>query len=859
MRGTDRSRRGLAPWLATLAACAGLGSTALPGRADAPATIDVDVDKPGVAIPADSFGLMTEEINHAYDGGLFAELIQNRTFQDPGSRGGPGAGGVAVGGLPVHWSVIGPGKAATVDADPATPALPLSLKLELGGGESGVANDGYWGIPVRPNTAYTASFFAKASGGFAGPVTASIRIDDGGAIVAKADTPPVTGGWLKYTVTLRTGADAPTTSKARFVLSASGAGSVEFSLVSLFPPTYQNTPNGLRVDLMELMADLRPKFIRLPGGNYLEGNRFSDRFNWKQMIGPAELRPGHQGCWGYRSSDGFGLPEYLLWCKQLGAEPVLAVFAGYVLNGDYARAGSPEMAVYTQEALEEIEYVSGPADSEWGRRRAADGFPEPFPLRYVEIGNEDWFDRSGSYDGRFTQMATAIRAKYPHLKIIASAPVKSFTPDVFDDHFYRSARELLRMSSMYDEPKGTPRPLRFNGGGYNGRQPGGIKTFVGEWATQEGRPTPTLNAGLADAAFVMGLERNSDAVIMQCYAPLLVNVNPADPGKGYPRAWQWGTNLIGYDALRSFGSPSYHAQVMLAHNKGDVVLPAKIDVAPVKPKEETPKGKVGLGAWHTQVEYADFTVTAPDGRVLLSADQARDIKNWKTTGGSWSVRGDALAPAERDGETWAIAGDPSWTDYTIHVRARKRGGREGLIVIWHAADGDNYRWWNVGGWGNTVIQCEAAEAGGRNPYGPSTPISVEAGRWYDLKLEVAGRRVKGYIDGKLVTEAADAAPAAQAPVVATATYDRADHAVLVKVVNAGDEAIDAKVNLRGAGRVGPSGVATVLSGEPGAVNTADEPKKVAPKQEAITDASESFRRTFPPHSFTILRLKAEAR
>ena len=193
------------------------------------------------------------------------------------------------------------------------------------------------------------------------------------------------------------------------------------------------------------------------------------------------------------------------------------------------------MALYTQEALEEIEYVSGPADSEWGKRRAADGFPEPFPLHYVEIGNEDWFDRSGSYDGRFTQMARAIRERYPHLKIIATAPVKSFKPDLYDDHFYRSAQQLMRRRPSTTRP--TPsRPLTFSG-----RRAGtaasrtAILTFVGEWATQEGRPTPDLNAALADAAFVMGLEKNADAMPMECYAPLLVNVNPADPAKGYPQ------------------------------------------------------------------------------------------------------------------------------------------------------------------------------------------------------------------------------------------------------------------------------------------------------------------------------------
>src|SRR5262249_17156297 len=160
-----------------------------------------------------------------------------------------------------------------------------------------------------------------------------------------------------------------------------------------------------------------------------------------------------------------------------------------------------------------------------------------------------------------------------------------------------------------------------------------IQTFVGEWAAQEGRPTPTLNAALADAAFIMGLEKNSDAVPMECYAPLLVNVSPADPEKGYPRAWQWNTNLIGYHALRSFGSASYYAQAMLAQNQGDVVLPARLDVPPAARNAEAPRGGIGVGAWHTQVEYADISVTAPDGRKLFAADPAGDATGWAITGG----------------------------------------------------------------------------------------------------------------------------------------------------------------------------------------------------------------------------------
>jgi alpha-N-arabinofuranosidase len=682
MQEAGRPRSTWARFIAIAAFCAGVSARL--ARADGTATVEVDADNPGAAIPGAFFGLMTEEINHSYDGGLFAELIQNRTFQDPRPRlagAPPGPAGAAPGarggGVPIHWSVDGPCKATADTADPVNAALPVSLKLDLAGGESGIANDGYWGIPVQADTTYTASFYAKAGGGFTGPVTASLRTDDGNVIVAKEQTPPITDAWKKYTITLKSAHDAPTTSKAQFVLSASGQGSITFSLVSLFPPTYQDTPNGLRPDLMKLLAALRPKFIRLPGGNYLEGSRFADRFNWKKMIGPADERPGHMAPWSYRSSDGFGLPEYLLWCKQLGAEPVLGLFAGYVLNGDHFQAGSPEMAIYTQEALEEIEYVSGPADSIWGKKRSSDGFPEPFPLHYVEIGNEDWFDRSGSYDGRFTQMAQAIRERYPNLKIIASAPVKSFKPDLYDDHFYRNAKELLRMAAMYDPPAASAPPLSFAGGGFNGRQRDGILTFVGEWATQEGRPTPNLNAALADAAFVMGLEKNSDAVVMECYAPLLVNVNPADTAKGYPRAWQWNTNLIGYDALRSFGSPSYFAQVMLAQNKGDVVLPVKL----------------------------------------------------------------------------GLTGEAS------------------------------------------------------------------------------------------------------SSILATASFDKSERAVILKFVNAGTTPLDTNVNLRGVDRVEPTASALVLTGDPAAVNSVDEPQKVAPKQEMVTGASASFRHTFPPHSLTILRLK----
>jgi alpha-L-arabinofuranosidase len=206
-----------------------------------------------------------------------------------------------------------------------------------------------------------------------------------------------------------------------------------------------------------------------------------------------------------------------------------------------------------------------------------------------------------------------------------------------------------------------------------------------------------------------------------------------------------------------------------------------------------------------------------------------------------------------------MSGDPAWTDYTIHLRARKLSGNEGFIVLWHAADSADYHWWNIGGWNNTIARCEGTENGQRNAYGPSTPFLVEPGRWYELRLEVTGRRMRGFIDGKLVTEAVDESHAVPSSAIATATYDTQSHTVLVRVVNIGNDPLDMAIRLKDVGKVNPQGTAMVLAGDPDAVNTVDQPTRIAPKQEAITDASTSFHRKFPPHSFTLLRLTVAPR
>ena len=539
--------------------------------------LSVDVSTPAHAVSPILPGLMFEDINHSGEGGIYAELVQNRSMMASDTA-------------PVHWSAVG-GTTLTLDtATPLNEALTRSLKVVLPSGtgpssRSGVSNDGFWGIPVRPRTTYTARLFAKASRKL-GPLTVSIESADGGTVYASAHVSHVgtTFPDRPYELTLRTGAGAPVTGNAVLTVTTSDPKAAGETLwlqhVSLFPPTHKNRPNGLRVDLMDKLIALKPKFLRFPGGNFLEGNTIATRFDWKNTIGPVWERPGHMDdAWGYWSTDGLGLLEYLEWVEDMKAQPVLAVFAGYTLRGDHVTGDA--LQPFVQDALDEIEYVTGPVTSTWGAKRAADGHPKPFPLEFVEIGNEDWFDGSGSYDARFTAFYDAIKAKYPHLKLIATTTVTSRTPDLIDEHYYLAPSAAQAATHKYDNRDRTS-----------------TKVFVGEWAAQEGRPTPDLNAALGDASWLAGLIRNSDQVLMECYAPLFSHVKNN----------VWATNLIAYDNLTSYVSPSYWAQQMLTSRLGELVLPA---TARALPSLATVVTRTGKHVYLAAVNYGTAKLDVP--------------------------------------------------------------------------------------------------------------------------------------------------------------------------------------------------------------------------------------------------------
>jgi len=504
-----------------------------------PAQLTVDAATIVHPVSPTLYGLMTEEINHSYEGGLYAQLISNNTFRGNWM-------GVESWGEVLH----GDAKAtfAVDKSDGPSAALPTSLKIAVDaaspGNEAGVNNVGFWGIAVRPHTVYRGSLYAKQDGDV-GALTVRLVSDNSGTTLAETQVELVGSGWTRYEFRLMTGAAAASTAN-HVEFTVARAGTLHLQLVSLFPPTFNDRPNGSRTDLMEKMAAMHPKFIRLPGGNYLEGDTMQDWFNWKNTVGPLVDRPGHMAPWTYWSTDHFGLLEFLEWTEDLKVEPVLAVYAGYALKHDYAKPGK-ELEPYVQSALDEVEYVTGDASTKWGAERVKDGHPAPFPLHYIEIGNEDQFDKSGSYDERFAQFARALRAKYPQYQLIATTPVKEdadAAPDVLDDHYYKSPADMFALVGRYDDAPRT-----------------GPKIFVGEWATRSGSPTPNMGDALGDAAWMTGLERNSDLIVMASYAPLLVNVSPG--------AMQWQTDLIGFDAMESYGSPSYYAQCLFSAHLGD--------------------------------------------------------------------------------------------------------------------------------------------------------------------------------------------------------------------------------------------------------------------------------------------------
>jgi alpha-L-arabinofuranosidase len=528
------------------------------------AVISVDAAHPGAAISRTMFGIFFEDINFGADGGLYPELVKNRSFEFQE----PLTGWHEVLGLSGKGIANPKGELSIRTENPLNESNPHYLKVRAY--EPGYAfyNTGFRGIGVQGGAEYRFSAYVRSSGPKA--IRATLT-DAGGHEIGSGKLEGFDGPWKRYETVIRANATVP---HAQLNLFVDEAGQLDLDMVSLFPvDTWKGRPNGLRKDLVQLLYDMHPGFIRFPGGCIVEGRQLLTRYRWKTTIGDISQRKTIINRWNdefdyrpapdYFQSFGLGFYEYFQLAEDIGAEPLPILNCGMAcqFNTDET-AALDQLDEYVHDALDLIDFANGPATSPWGKLRAQMGHPEPFHLKMIGVGNEQW---GPHYVERYKVFAAALKAQHPEIKlVVAAGPAPSGEPfesmwsnwrtlhaDIVDEHYYMSPEWFLANTARYDR--------------YDRNGP---KVFAGEYAAQTVGTTSSENrnnwkAAISEAAFMTGLERNADVVQMASYAPLLANVD----------AWQWKPDAIWFDNLRSYGTTDYYVQKVFANNVGTRIVP----------------------------------------------------------------------------------------------------------------------------------------------------------------------------------------------------------------------------------------------------------------------------------------------
>ncbi len=612
-------------------------------------------------------------------------------------------------------------------------------------------------------------------------------------------------------------------------------GTVWLDEVSLFPQaTFNNRTNGLRLDLANKLVDLKPSFLRYPGGNFIESQTIADAVRWKKTIGDIASRPGHNNdSWGYWSTDGFGAYEFFQFCEDMGMEPLYGINAGLMLgyNGS-ANNTVPldQMGPWVQDALDLIEFANGDTNTTWGAVRAAEGHPAPFHLKYLEIGNEN----GGSYyNDRYTLFYDAIKAKYPDIHLIACGNWGGGMPwsrpvEIADEHYYSSPAAFNSYATKYDSYSRS-----------------GPKIFVGEYAVTAGAGTyGNLAAALGEASFMTGMERNSDVVELASYAPLFANVNGT----------QWHPDLIYYDGSRSFGTPSYYVQQMFSRNRGDTILPTTVS-AVTNPISARPHGAIGLGSWLTSVQYTNIVVTS-NGVTLYQSDFVNQgTSGWNVFNGNWSASAGVYQQTSASStDCRSTTGNTNWANYTISLRARKVSGAEGFLILFNCTDDNNWTWWNIGGWGNTLDGIEQSVGGIKTTIAQVGQTPIADNTWYDISIVLSNATIRCYLNGALVQTVTYPNPGG---LYASSTYARSSGEVIVKAVNAYNQPVATTFNLTGVNSIAPTAtVIQMASGSQSEENSFASPRNVASVTNTISDAGTNFTVTLPANSVSVFRLAA---
>jgi alpha-L-arabinofuranosidase len=777
----------------------------------------LDISKKGVEISPSHYGVFFEDINHAADGGIYAELIRNRSFEDAAT--------------PEYWSLLNIQSAVasisieSVNLLNENQSRALKLKvtnLPNQNSESRLSNPGFWGMNFQRGKTYKVSFFAKCDTVFDGELKVMLE-NEFHSQLASTILKGIGQEWQKFTCELVPDGNAKTGS---FVMIANSKGTIWLDVVSVFPPTFKNRENGLRPDLAQLVDDMNPKFLRFPGGCFVEGDVLANRFNWKKTIGNIEDRPGHWNLWGYRTTDGLGYHEYLQLCEDVDAAPMFVANVGLAHN-DFHPYNN--LNAYIQDALDAIEYANGEVSTKYGAMRAAAGHPEPFNLKYLEVGNENFF--GDHYSERYIQFYKAIKAKYPEVEIIGNVaawgtdnPAWPFSHpvDLVDEHYYRNPQWFI---NQYNK--------------YNSYDRSGPKIYVGEYAVTQDVGLGNLAAAVGEAVYMCGMEKNSDIVPLNSYAPMFVNVNDR----------KWNPDLINFNASEVYCTPSYYVQKMFASNLGTVNLLVKDSLNISK---SGIKGAIGMGTWATVADYDNVKVVNSKGETLVE-DNFSNNSGWSVYKGNWLVQSGVYSQSSTETDCRATNVSVSDTSYTYTLRARKKNGAEGFLIIFGYQNADNYYWWNLGGWGNTKHAVEQA-IGGSKTVKTEVSGSIQSNVWYDIKIRVSTKMVYCYLNNQLIQSF-------EVPeerlLYTAATIDEKENMVYFKVVNPSGSDIESTFNLNGLNVSAVNGERiTLTSFSKNDENSLEQPQRVFPVSESITDQPLEFIQTIPANSVNVFKFRS---
>lgn len=580
-----------------------IAASSLLGAYAQPHTFDVNTKKVGAAVQPTMYGIFFEDINYAADGGLYGELVKNRSFEFPDALMG--------------WKAFGKFE---VKNDGPFERCPHYVVLNYSGHNdtaTGLQNEGYFGIGIEKDEEYRFTVWAKT---VSGDANVEVSLVDESTMeehqeFATAELKVSGNEWKKYELILKS---PKTVQKANLRLLLKGKNGVALEHVSLFPKhTFKDRENGMRRDLAQALYDLHPGVFRFPGGCIVEGSSLDQRYQWKNSIGPVENRPLNGNRWlstfnyrlfpDYYQSYGLGFYEYFLLSEDIGAEPLPVLNVGMACqfqnqNDPSAHVAVKDLQPYIQDCLDLIEFANGDVNTTWGKKRAEMGHPAPFNLKFLAVGNEQWDDL---YYERLRPFVKAIKAKYPNIKLIGTSgpdsegemfekgwkAMKELKADLVDEHFYRDEHWFLSHGLRYE--------------GYDRKGP---KVFAGEYACHgKGKKWNHFETSLYEAAFMTDLERNADVVDMATYAPLFAHVD----------GWQWRPDMIWYDNTRMFKSVSYYVQQMYACNKGTNVLPLTMNGKSVAGQE----GQDGL--------FASAVVDKKKGEIIVkvanTSDKAQDV------------------------------------------------------------------------------------------------------------------------------------------------------------------------------------------------------------------------------------------